>query len=242
MRQVCISVDLVQMCRVVMILLSRKYVNDNTGEGGLKLKTEFSILFFQRLLRMNRDLFKKTQIVKDVITSVLEVVCLESCDYLDQLKQVEKQWEQTSKLLLQIPKKVANFQHRLNNRVLEFEEIVEVNHQCSSKVNRQKDGDFEMNHSGVKVEKQEDSAAVDSEDDDGRDPFFNIGQLEEYWQDYIEAKVVDRGTDDDRELLQLQQVWIELTAKEKHLLTSSQKKSILKSPSNFGILGGNHVE
>jgi len=38
-----------------------------------------------------------------------------------------------------------------------------------------------MNHSGVKVEKQENSAAVDSEDDDGRDPFFNIGKLEEYW-------------------------------------------------------------
>jgi len=46
MRQICISVDFIQMCKVVMLLLSRKYVNDNTGEGGLKLKTELSLLFF----------------------------------------------------------------------------------------------------------------------------------------------------------------------------------------------------
>jgi len=85
------------------------------------------------------------------MTPVLEAVSLESCDYLAQLKQVEQQWVHTSKLLLQIPNKVSKFQHRLNTRLLELEEIAEANEQCSSMVKPQGDDDVEMNHSAAKA-------------------------------------------------------------------------------------------
>lgn len=92
-----------------MVLLSRKYVNENNGEGGFKLKAELSLVFFQRLLTMNTTCFKKTQIVKDIMTPILETVSLESCDSLSQLRQMEQQWNSNAKLLLQSSAKISKF-------------------------------------------------------------------------------------------------------------------------------------
>ena len=66
---------------MIPTLLSRGYINKKAVEG-FKLKIELSVVFFQRLLQMNKKLFKKTQIVKDVMLPLLDYVSIESCDSL----------------------------------------------------------------------------------------------------------------------------------------------------------------
>ena len=49
----------------MMSFLSRQMVNGFAGN--FKLKDELSVVFFERLLDMNQNLFDKTQIVKDFL-------------------------------------------------------------------------------------------------------------------------------------------------------------------------------
>ena len=100
MKQVCASVDFQQMCQILMLFLSRKFVNENNAGSGFKLKSELSLIFFERLISMNTRLFKKTQIVKEVMTPLLESVSLDGCDSLEHLKRVIENWGRNSKLLL----------------------------------------------------------------------------------------------------------------------------------------------
>lgn len=66
---------------------------------------------------------------------------------------------------------------------------------------------------------------------------FDLLELSKYWDEDVVDVIVDRGTNDDRELLEMQQIWQLVIAKESssvHLEGSAQK-SILKSPSNFNM-------
>lgn len=72
---------------------------------------------------MNKKLFKKTQIVKDVMLPVLDYISLETCDSLKQLRQVEKKWVKNTNLMVHTTLKVSKFQDRLNQRIQELEEI-----------------------------------------------------------------------------------------------------------------------
>ena len=110
-REICASLPYVKILGVFPTLLSRRYISDTFG---LKMRTELSVVFFQRLLLMHKKLFKKTQIVKDVMIPVLDFVSLETCDSLPQLRRVDKEWARCSKMLLQTTGRVSKFQDRLN--------------------------------------------------------------------------------------------------------------------------------
>ena len=101
-----------KILNVIPTMLSRGYINKKAMEG-FKLKTELSVVFFVRLLKMNKKLFKKTQVVKDVMLPVLDYVSLETCDSLKQLRQVEKLWITNVNLLVQTTAKISKFQDRL---------------------------------------------------------------------------------------------------------------------------------
>ena len=101
-----------KILNVIPTMLSRGYINKKAMDG-FKLKTELSVVFFVRLLKMNKKLFKKTQVVKDVMLPVLDYVSLETCDSLKQLRQVEKLWITNVNLLVQTTAKISKFQDRL---------------------------------------------------------------------------------------------------------------------------------
>ena len=100
MRQICGSLDFVKILNVIPTMLSRGYINKKAMDG-FKLKTELSVVFFIRLLKMNKKLFKKTQIVKEVFMPVLDYISLETCDSLPQLRKIESLWAKNVKLLVQ---------------------------------------------------------------------------------------------------------------------------------------------
>jgi len=50
--------------------------------------------------------------------------------------------------------------------------------------------------------------ATDSDDEDRSDN-FDFAELDFFWNDYVIDVHVDRGKYDDRELLQMQQVWLD---------------------------------
>ena len=59
-----------------IIILSRAYINSKSNVG-FNLKAELTMEFFLRLLCMNNKIFKKTQIVKNVLIAVLDFVYVE---------------------------------------------------------------------------------------------------------------------------------------------------------------------
>lgn len=65
MAKILSVIDLVQVAAVMMSFLSRLMVN--SFAGNFKLKEELTVVFFERLLDMNQNLFDKTQIVKDFL-------------------------------------------------------------------------------------------------------------------------------------------------------------------------------
>ena len=72
---------------------------------------------------------------------------------------------------------------------------------------------------------------------------FELIELAKYWDEHIQDVIVDREKAQDYELLELNQIWMEqLTAynhgnssASKLRCSSSGKRSILKSPSNFNM-------
>lgn len=87
---ICKKLNLAQILPRI-IIFSRAYINTKATEG-FNLKVELTVEFFLRLLCMNNILFKKTQVVKDVLIAVLDFVHVEHCDSLTQLRRVEKLW------------------------------------------------------------------------------------------------------------------------------------------------------
>lgn len=81
MRQIFGKLNFVKILTVMPTMLSRRYINNKTADD-FKLKSELSVVFFHRLMRMNKKLFKKTQVVKDVMLPVLDYISLETCDSL----------------------------------------------------------------------------------------------------------------------------------------------------------------
>ena len=69
---ICNSLNLTQILSRILIL-SRAYIN-TTSSDNFKIKTELTVEFLLRLLCINIKLFKKTQIVKDVLIPTLEFV------------------------------------------------------------------------------------------------------------------------------------------------------------------------
>ena len=71
-----------------LMVLQRSYINPrdmHEQQAVFKMKQELTVVFLARLLKLNNESFKKTQIVKDVIVPILEHIGLEDCDNLDQL-------------------------------------------------------------------------------------------------------------------------------------------------------------
>lgn len=66
-------------------------------------------------------------------------------------------------------------------------------------------GDVEMSH--LKQGSQDEPEPEDS-DEEGLNGFA-IDELARYWDEHIADVHVDRGKYDDRELLQMQQVWLD---------------------------------
>ena len=82
MEVICKSVNVQLLLNMVMVVLSRKYINEKAAKG-FKLQTELTVVFFQRLLLMNQTFFKKTQVIKEVVLPALETVMFETCDSLE---------------------------------------------------------------------------------------------------------------------------------------------------------------
>ena len=101
------------------------------------------------------------------------------------------------------------------------------------------------------MNRDSDAQGQDNDSDDGsKEDSFGLQDLTLYWEMHIEDVLVDRGRYDDRELLEMQQVWLDqLTAagidsasSKSKMLSNSAKKSILKSPSNFKMRLGREEE
>lgn len=215
-----------------IILLSKAYLKTKSTEG-FRMKSELTVVFFQRLLRMNNQLFGKTQIVKDVLLAALDFTQVEQCDSLAQLRSVEKQWAKNSGLLVGKSQKAVSFQNRVSMRIHELEEIEEANQQVVA---------AEPCNPNVEMSNQHganDDADSDEEDDGSGDTLAHE-DLDRYWQEHVDGAFIDRGHYDDRELLQMQQVWLDqlrqagLTGSaRKRGHNDSAQKSILKSPTDF---------
>ena len=152
-------------------LLQRSYINPRDvaeQHAVFRLKQELTVVFMVRLLKLNVDTFKKTQVVKDVIQPVLESVGLEHCDSLEQLRVLQELWGQNSNMLIQKGKRVSEFDGRLNKRMLELEDLQ----------------DEEVPLQDVVMEEEKAPAWRDE---------YEYGQLEDYWQAYIEDAVVDKA-------------------------------------------------
>ena len=98
--------------------------------------------------------------------------------------------------------KVSKFADRLNTRIQELEEIEEANEGCNpNTVNQVKaEGDVEMGPDEPQKDKMQDD--------------FDLLELSKYWDEDVVDVIVDRGTNDDRELLEMQQIWQLVIAKE----------------------------
>ena len=90
-------------------------------------------------------------------------------------------------------------------------------------------------------------AAADEDSDDDvaaadKDKFELI-ELAKYWDEFVQDIIVDREKAEDHELLEMNQIWMENllaydhgnSSTSKKYCSSSGKKSILKSPSNFNM-------
>ena len=65
------------------MLLQREYINPKDFEqhnAVFKMKQELTVIFLIRLLKLNLECFRKTQIVKDVVQPILEHIVVEDCD------------------------------------------------------------------------------------------------------------------------------------------------------------------
>lgn len=87
----------------------------------------------------------------------------------------------------------------------------------------------------------------DDSDDGSKEDQFGLQDLTLYWEMHIEDVLVDRGKYDDRELLEMQQIWldqlgVDSASSKSKMLSNSAKKSILKSPSNFKMRLGREEE
>ena len=122
---------------------------------------------------------------------------------------------------------------------------METNEQLESEKQNKKEQvkDVEMSSNAMlKKEERDESQDSDNEDLNGREGNdFRLEDLHKFWDEYVEGCIVDRGRYEDRELLKNQRIWLKQIAEAsgsnlKLALTSSAKKSILKSPSNFNML------
>ena len=88
MKEISKNLDSTLILQRCLMLLQRSYINPrdmHEQHAVFKLKQELTVVFLARLLKLNNESFKKTQVVKDVIVPILEYIGLEHCDNLDQL-------------------------------------------------------------------------------------------------------------------------------------------------------------
>ena len=89
------------------------------------MKDELTVLFLKRLLSLNLQVFKKAVVVKDIIFAAIDDTGIEECDSLPLLNEVRILWQQNMDLLVQKSSKIGRFEHRLNTRISELEDLHE---------------------------------------------------------------------------------------------------------------------
>lgn len=87
-----------QIIQVCLGLLSKNLLNQ---QSVFQMKDELSVTFFIRLLSLNADTFKKVQIVKDVISPILDSIMLQNCEDLSQMRELQQLWTQNTNMLVQ---------------------------------------------------------------------------------------------------------------------------------------------
>ena len=149
---------------------------------------------------------------------MLDAVSVQSCDSLRLLQSIDEQWSKASKLLVHSSQRVYKFTDRLQSRIQELEEVEEASETVSkAKQEKPESGDVEMlaasapklkDDRRLKQEEDQDDADEDSDE-------FDFSELARFWDEHVETVIVDLGMNTDREMLEMQLIWLELTAREK---------------------------
>ena len=82
------------------LLIGRSYINSSETASRFRLKKELTVVLLKRVLQMNIELFKRAEIVKEVIIPTLDFVAIENCDSLHLLNDIETLWIKNKELLL----------------------------------------------------------------------------------------------------------------------------------------------
>ena len=86
MKEISKNLDSTLILLRCLSLLQRAYINptdlNDQQPAVFRLKQELTVVFLDRLLKLNIECFKKTAVVKEVIQPILEAIGLESCDNL----------------------------------------------------------------------------------------------------------------------------------------------------------------
>ena len=72
-----------------MVLMSKSYINQNVPSAEFKVQRNFNIEFLLNICNMNNFGFNKVQIVKTVITPIVDFIKLDEIDKVEQLKALK---------------------------------------------------------------------------------------------------------------------------------------------------------
>ena len=73
--EICSGLDIIQMSRVFLIILSASYLSDN-APSGMRMKLSLNAEYLINLCHMNNTIFHRVQIVKEVIAPIAELLNL----------------------------------------------------------------------------------------------------------------------------------------------------------------------
>ena len=122
LEEVCSGLDIIHISKVFMILLSEKNLTENAPKG-MKLKTSLNAEFLINLCYMNNEIFKRVQIVKEVINSVVEFINLKEVQNLSILKLLREQVDKCNKKVLQGLPKLNKFLTLIDARIEEVNNL-----------------------------------------------------------------------------------------------------------------------
>lgn len=116
LEDVCSGLDIIHISKVFMILLSEKNLTENAPKG-MKLKSSLNAEYLINLCYMNNEIFKRVQIVKEVISPMVEFINIKEVHDISTLKLLRGQVDKCNKKVLHGLPKLNKFLTVVDNHI-----------------------------------------------------------------------------------------------------------------------------
>jgi hypothetical protein len=122
MKDVCSLLDLIQISKVFMTLLSHVYISSKAVNlPRLKVAKSFNLEYLMNLCAMNNEYFQRVQIVKEVIANVVDCLDLNEVTDKKSLQLLRQQLEKSNKKVLHGVPKLNKFLELIDKRQRELD-------------------------------------------------------------------------------------------------------------------------